>query len=86
MTRPKQAPEARSEGAEMPPYSLIHRNNSPKPASMRVAARLTLSISAPGGIDVDALFTALQLLDLARSGVQLPGLAAHVFASRPEAV
>ena len=45
---------------------------------MRVAARLTLSISAPGGIDVEALFTALQLLDLARSGLQLPGLAAHL--------
>lgn len=78
MTPRKQAPEARREGAAKPPYSLIHTNISPKPASMRVAARLTLSISAPGGIDVEALFTALQLLDLARSGLQLPGLAAHL--------
>jgi len=35
---------------------------------MRVAARLTLSISVPGGIDAEALFTALELLDLARTG------------------
>ena len=45
---------------------------------MRVAARLTLSISVPGGIDAEALFTALELLDLARTGLQLPGLAAHL--------
>lgn len=42
-------------GALDAPQDLIHRNNSPKPVSMRVSARFDFSEGVPVGVLFDAL-------------------------------
>lgn len=57
MTRRRRWPAAPAAGRAAEPLNLIHRNNSPNPASMRVSGRFDY----PNGIPITVLGEAMKL-------------------------